>query len=223
LLSGRFAKIAACVLTITPFRSKPMGVELRADAATSLPRENVVADDLTDEQIVTAEMADWQLAAFERMPADERAEFVRKLAGYERRRLGLEREPSTVDERQPAEPPEQPRTIEQAAEQGDKVAASALKTLREWRKNSPIPSESQLNAMSDEQEAAWAGVELRPLRPPKVSPVANFVHVLLVRARVARPRESRAARRTRDRSPPADRPRPADDDEADLDRAEAAA
>jgi hypothetical protein len=55
----------------------------------------------------------------------------------------------------------EPSHIEQlrrAAAQGDEVAAGALKLLTEWRRHSPIPSETQLNAMSDEHEAAWAGV-----------------------------------------------------------------
>jgi hypothetical protein len=109
-----------------------------------------------------------------------------------------------------------------AAEQGDEGAASVLKTLREWRKHSPIPSDAELNAMSDKHEAAWAGVPASKYATPLPTALLAFVRRVRVTPR-PRARES-SARRTRDRSPPADRPRPADDDdEADLDRTEAAA
>jgi hypothetical protein len=75
------------------------------DELARLHDEHDLVDDLTDEQLATREMADWQLAAFERLPADKRAEFVRKYAAFERLRLGLEREPSTVEERQPQNRP----------------------------------------------------------------------------------------------------------------------
>jgi hypothetical protein len=52
-----------------------------------------------------------------------------------------------------------------------------LKQVREWRKHSPIPSEAQLNAMSDEQEAAWAGVPV----PKRAAMTARLAYVPLVR------------------------------------------
>jgi hypothetical protein len=147
----------------------------------------------------------------------EQAEWIRKLAPFYR----------------PAKPTAEPRTsceerrarnresLRQAAAQGDDFAADTLAILEAWDKHSPIPSDAELNVMSDEHEAAWAGVPA----PKQATPLPTALLAFARRVRrTPRPRaRESSARRTRDRSPPADRPRPADDDEADLDRAEAVA
>jgi hypothetical protein len=177
-----------------------------------------VADDELDELYFRVDLPnehELQAAVLAELPEPERSELAALFAKDERNRArraaSREAETTARDSSDRLDRLAEARAEARAMVERDELPAfvlGALDMVEKAFREGPIPSDEQLNAMSDEQEAAWAGVP--PPRPQTLELVAPLVRRTVAPSRQprARPREHRARARSPGRRSADDDPEP---------------